>query len=191
MRHTTIAHYISILIRGWRSTWRARGFSRLALLMLGILLVFGLLSGASSDRVARAGTITDGPDKSSKDISHDPGILTATPTQYVGGPETEGKTPTAIVNMTPIPEQGLMGWERESLRDLAEVVGWPTAVNFDANGRLKVQAYDSLTNWSVAHIRAFDFDPGANAAFMAEQEDTRLAGFSLSTEYFYGYRAYS
>jgi hypothetical protein len=93
--------------------------------------------------------------------------------------------------MTPIAEDGLVGWERDALRDLAEVLNWPNTVTYDSSGRLKIQASSSATDWSMAHVRAFDFNAGAEAAFMAEQEDTRLAGFRLHGETFYSYRAYS
>jgi hypothetical protein len=127
------------------------------------------------------------------DFARDPGPANGTPTIETTGKTSKSKspTPTVVVNTTPISEAGLVGWERGALTDLAEVLSWPTDVTYDNSGRLKVQALNSSTVWSAAHVRAFDFNAGAEAAFMAEQEDTRLAGFRVRTENFYSYRAYS
>jgi len=92
--------------------------------------------------------------------------------------------------MTPLPEQNFEGWERPALRDLAQVLAWPTEVSFDNAGRLRVQNYTSTHEWALAHIRGFDYSAGAGAAFRAEQEDARLAGFETNEETFYSYQAY-
>jgi hypothetical protein len=120
----------------------------------------------------------------------------STPTPYGtatwgAGGNDKRLTPTEVVNMTPMPEVRFTGWERYALRDLAEVNAWPTQVTFDTAGRLKVQDNSTETAWTArAHIRAFDYGAGASAAFNAEQEDARLSGFILTSQTFYGYRAY-
>jgi YD repeat-containing protein len=109
------------------------------------------------------------------------------------GAFNDGKrpTPTEAVNMTPMPEARFTGWERQALRDLADINAWPTQVTYDTAGRLKAQNAQGDSAWSArAHIRAFDFGAGASAAFNAEQEDARLSGFALTNQVFYGYRAY-
>jgi hypothetical protein len=177
--------------------------SLLALLAVGLLLALGGLGNLAAPRagstagrvahVAHAGPLPahyldTGAGESTWKSSRIP-----TPTAGAGSESAKAKspTPTVVVNMTPISEAGLVGWERDALRDLAEVLNWPNTVTYDSSGRLRVQASSAATDWSVAHVRAFDFNAGAEAAFMAEQEDTRLAGFRLHSETFYAYRAYS
>ena len=93
---------------------------------------------------------------------------TLTPTKSPKAEDVyKGATPTAteLVNMTPIPELRLEGWERQALRDLAEVNAWPTTVVYDSAGRLRAQNGSTDTDWTVrAHIRAFDYRAGASAA---------------------------
>ncbi len=106
-------------------------------------------------------------------------------------PPTIESMPTFIINMTPIPEARYEGWERPTLRDLADVNAWPTVVVYDTSGRLKVQNTTTEALWGVrAHVRAFDFGAGASAAFNAEQEDAQLGGFQVTPQTFYTYRAY-
>jgi len=76
------------------------------------------------------------------------------------------------------------------LRDLAEVVGWPTAVAYDSSGRLQVENTISDDEWGRAHIRAFDYPAGAQAGFAAEQEDARLGGFTVAPNSFFTYPSY-
>jgi hypothetical protein len=104
----------------------------------------------------------------------------------------KSKTPTAGIEpgLTPHPEHFFSGWERVALRDLADVLSWPTAVALDNAGRLRVQNVISETEWAAANIRAFDFPAGAAAAFAAEQEDSRLMGYRVSEDSFYSYPAY-
>ena len=81
-------------------------------------------------------------------------------------------------------------WEVTTLRDLAETVGWPPIIMVDSNDRLSVRKTSSGGEEWSASIRAFAFRAGAEAAFAAEQEDARLAGYQLSQETFYTFPAY-
>jgi hypothetical protein len=82
-------------------------------------------------------------------------------------------------------------WEVTTLRDFAETVSWPPVVISDANDRLSVRKSSTAGEEWSASIRAFDFKAGAEAAFSAEQEDARLAGYQLSGDTFYTFPAYS
>lgn len=168
--------------------------SFLAVTALALVLALGLFGGGQSVRVAKAEVVTAGsylpppPKEQKANLGTEQATPTATVDDEVGG---KAKTPTVIVNMTPISEQGLAGWERDTLRDLAHVLGWSNAIIYDSSGRLKVQTVSSENDWAVAHVRAFDYDAGARAAFSAEYEDTRLAGYRVAGENFYSYRSYS
>lgn len=81
-------------------------------------------------------------------------------------------------------------WEAVTLRDFAETVGWPPAIVVEAGNRLSVRKGSTTDQWVSASIRPFNFRAGATAAFAAEQEDARLAGYQLTQETFYGFPAY-
>ena len=95
----------------------------------------------------------------------------------IGSPAPKWDTPTAVPPHSP-PGQVFTGWERPALAELAAVLGWPTAVSYDNSGRLQVVDPVSTTTWSLANIRAFDYGPGAEAAFNAEQQDAACRVFS-------------
>ena len=139
--------------------------------------------------VVFAAVVTPSGSASAHDLGKNPNSGGPTGTPVRDAPE-KAKTPDGPVNMTPVREQNFEGWERPALRDLAQVVAWPTSVTYDNAGRLRVQNWVSDDNWAVAHIRGFDYQAGASAAFLAEQEDARLAGFSITRETFYSYPAY-
>lgn len=168
---------------GQNSTLKVKGAGRTrrvvrvgrALVFTPILMVFfiALLLNAGAGP-ARAGEVAPVTPTPAGDPSLDPKL----------------KTPTPGVRRTPNPDAYFTGWERLALRDLAEVLSWPTAVALDNTGRLKVQNVISSTEWSLASIRAFDYPAGASAAFSAEQEDSRLMGYRVSSDDFYSFPAY-
>jgi hypothetical protein len=150
----------------------------LAVLILpAALLVLALWSGAG---VAHA----------EKESGQTVAALTATrtPTPSDGGSQpdqaTFTPTPSPVVASTPV------RWERQALRDLAEVLEWPPVVSQDASGRLMVQRIVSSSERSAVIIRPFEFHAGAEAAFLASQEDTRISGYSVAEETFFSYPAY-
>jgi hypothetical protein len=103
----------------------------------------------------------------------------------------ETPTPVPVVTSVPDVEANFAGWERLALLDLAGVLGWPQEVGIDPLGRLSAQSTPSQGISQVAHIRAFDFAAGAQGAFEAEQEDSRLAGYDIAPLSFFGYTAYA
>jgi hypothetical protein len=109
-----------------------------------------------------------------------------------GDTELEDITPTATSTFALEPPQAPegAGWESSVLKELAEQLDWPTEVTRDVTGRLTVQHVITGTEWSKAAIRPFDFRAAAQAAFAAEQEDARLAGYSISLDTFHAYPAY-
>lgn len=104
--------------------------------------------------------------------------------------------PTNTVEPTLVPESPTpsapegAGWEQAALLDLAELLGWPPAVSRDSAGRLMVQHVITGTEWSRASVRPFAFRAAAEAAFGAEQEDARLAGYTVVLDRFSSYPAY-
>jgi len=82
------------------------------------------------------------------------------------------------------------GWEQAALTDLAEILNWPPTVTRDSTGRLIVQRVITGTEWLKAMIRPFAFRAAAEAAFIAEQEDARLAGYTITLDRFHSYPAY-
>ncbi|MFL5733234.1 MAG: S-layer homology domain-containing protein [Chloroflexia bacterium] len=195
MRHTTTTNQLLDQPSAQRVGNRSRALvCLLAILVLGLTLALTGRAGWTS-APAYASSITGGGSSGSgTDRLPDPGpgvIPTLTEETEGEGGKPKSPTPTAPVNMTPVAEARLVGWERETLRDLADVLNWPNTVTYDSSGRLKVQAVNSSTDWAVAHIRAFDYNAGAQAAFAAEQQDSRLSGLRLHSEVFYNYRAYS
>ena len=90
---------------------------------------------------------------------------------------------------TPLASEGA-GWEPAALTDLAELLNWPPTVTRDSTGRLTVQRVVTGTEWLKATIRPFDFRAASEAAFIAEQEDSRLAGYTVTLDSFEGYSAY-
>src|SRR5215212_6374286 len=132
-----------------------------ALIAVALLLAFGGPTGGHINSAAHAASISNDGRGMAPNYARDPGPANGTPTMETGGEtKSKGPTPTVPANTTPISEAGLVGWERGALTDLAEVLNWPTGVTYDNSGRLKVQAYNSSTAWSQAHVRAFDFDAG-------------------------------
>jgi hypothetical protein len=108
--------------------------------------------------------------------------------------DTELEVATATSTATagfepPYAPQGA-GWEPEVLKELALQLDWPPEVIRDVTGRLSVQHVVTGTEWSKATIRPFDFRAAAQAAFTAEQEDARLAGYAISLDTFHAYPAY-
>src|SRR5438128_966722 len=148
MRHTKTFTFIRhTQPAGGRRSPRARaGGLRpsaplLALLVAGLLLalvgVAALGTWGTSGRVAHAGPLTaPGLSTGSGDSAGKSSGL-PTPTSNTGGEAGKAKSPTPTVaanatpNMTPISEAGLVGWERDALRDLAEVLNWPNTVTYD------------------------------------------------------------
>jgi hypothetical protein len=61
----------------------------------------------------------------------------------------------------------------------------------DPNDRLSVRKSNVAGEEWSASIRAFGFRAGAEAAFSAEQEDARLAGYQVSQDTFYTFPAYA
>ncbi|MDQ3707158.1 MAG: S-layer homology domain-containing protein [Chloroflexota bacterium] len=102
-------------------------------------------------------------------------------------PRASSATSTPTYQATPRSER----WEVTTLRDFAETVGWPPVVMVDPNDRLSVRKSSPAGEEWSASIRAFGFRAGAEAAFSAEQEDARLAGYQLSQETFYTFPAYA
>jgi hypothetical protein len=158
-------------------------FVLLALAVIGFGA--GLLAGGS----AQADT---GQESHETRVRETPSVIA---TWDFSGNDGKAKTPipqTPPPGTTPTPpiDNGFEGWERFALRDLAEVRGWPTVVALDSSGRMRVQDVVSQGEWTMAHIRAFEYSAGAAAAFAAEQEDSRLAGYTVQTETFYSARAF-
>lgn len=83
------------------------------------------------------------------------------------------------------------GWAAASLRDLAEVLGWPPVVASDGSDRLYIQRLIAEDQWSLAMVRQFDSQAGAEAAFTAEQQDAKFAGYTVTPAIFYSYPAYT
>lgn len=98
-------------------------------------------------------------------------------------------TTPEIILETPSASEGA-GWEAPVLRDLADALEWPPEVTRDSTGRFAVQRVITGTEWLKATIRPFDFRAAAQAAFAAEQEDARLAGYTISLDTFHLYPAY-
>ena len=80
--------------------------------------------------------------------------------------------------------------EASALYDLARELDWPTTVWRDFSGRLYIEDVVSNDDWARAIIRPFDFPAGAEAAFLAEQEDARIAGYEVTATTFHGFTAY-
>ncbi len=123
---------------------------------------------------------------------HPPGTpaVSATIIQH----ETEQASQTALVTATAAQGQSqaeALGWAAASLRDLAEVLGWPPVVASDGSDRLYIQRLTSEDQWSLAMVRQFDSRAGAEAAFTAEQQDAKLAGYAVTPGLFYSYPAYT
>jgi len=131
-----------------------------------MLLLFGLLAFSAPSASADSGDNIPIP------------TATATPE-----PTTVQDPPTPY-----IPEGA--GWEQAALGDLAELLSWPPTVSRDSSGRLIVQRVITGTEWSKATIRPFGFRAAAEAAFGAEQEDARLAGYTVVLDSFHSYQAY-
>jgi hypothetical protein len=115
------------------------------------------------------------------------GTRTEPPDAISATPSASSSTGTPTQQPATRPEP----WEIAALRDFAETVGWPPAVSEDARERLSVRKTASGGEDWLASIRTFDFKGGAEAAFSAEQEDGRLAGYQLSEETFYTFPAYA
>jgi hypothetical protein len=113
---------------------------------------------------------------------------TRTPTPLDGGSQPDQTTSTP--SPSPVAASTPVRWERQALRDLAEVLEWPPVVSQDASGRLMVQRVVSSSERSAAIIRPFEFHAGAEAAFLASLEDTRISGYSVAEETFFSYPAY-
>lgn len=105
-----------------------------------------------------------------------PGIVTETPVLPEATPDDSG--PDSVT------------WEPEALHDLAETLDWPRTITRDNAGRLTIQRVITGTEWSRASIRPFGFAAASEAAFSAEQEDARLAGYTISLDSFHSYPAY-
>lgn len=94
-----------------------------------------------------------------------------------------------MLSPTPLVSEEV-GWEQAALTDLAELLNWPPTVTRDSTGRLIVQHVVTGTEWLKAMIRPLGFTAAAEAAFIAEQEDARLAGYSITLDRFHSYPAY-
>jgi hypothetical protein len=133
--------------------------------------------------VARAGDEFGGYDPLSTEtprVGETPEVPTASPTEAIATPTaTEVIEPTVTV-----------GWEEQALLELADLLGWPAAVTIDGTGMYLVQLVLSESDWAQASIRPFSYGTSAEAAFAAEQEDARLAGFEVEERTFYTYPAY-
>jgi hypothetical protein len=119
-----------------------------------------------------------------------PLTATRTPTPSDGDSQPDQETSTATPTRSPVVASTPVRWERQALRDLAEVLEWPPVVSQDASGRLMVQRVVSSSERSAAIIRPFEFHAGAEAAFLASQEDTRISGYTVAVETFFSYPAY-
>ena len=164
---------------------RARALARLMAAIAVTLVGCALVLCASAVSYAEDGS------KGTVGITASPSATGAVPkgaTPGWHGPEAVTPTPTYTVTARPTGESG--GWEEQALRALAESLGWPTAVSRDSAGRLSVSSVVSGVDWSSVSIRPFEFPAGAIAAFDAEQEDARLAGYEVVQETFYSYPAY-
>ncbi|HEX8599846.1 MAG TPA: S-layer homology domain-containing protein [Chloroflexia bacterium] len=115
---------------------------------------------------------------------------TETRTEVPGAMSPTPRASSSTITPTHQAEPRSVRWEATTLRDFGETVGWPPVVMADPNGRLSVRKITSTGEEWSASIRAFDFRAGAEAAFSAEQEDARLAGYQLSQDTFYTYPAY-
>src|SRR5436190_3783288 len=132
---TTRIHKGKLLLRDGSVT-RA---STLVLFVLTLVMALGLVAGGLLAPVAHAGVVPGGSDATPpKQEKSSLGNIEVAPTATVDA-ASKAKTPTTPVNMTPVSEQGLMGWERDALRDLAQVLRWPSTVVYDSSGRLKIQ----------------------------------------------------
>jgi hypothetical protein len=80
--------------------------------------------------------------------------------------------------------------EAGALYELAVARGWNPTVWRDYSGRLYVEQTITHTQRIRVMIRPFGFDAGALAAYIAEQEDARLAGYSVSPTAHRGFPAY-
>jgi hypothetical protein len=102
----------------------------------------------------------------------------------------ESTTPLPVMlSPTPLVSEEA-GWEQAALTDLAELLNWPPTVTRDSTGRLIVQRVVTGTEWLKATIRPLGFRAAAEAAFIAEQEDARLAGYTINLDRFHSYPAY-
>jgi S-layer homology domain len=81
-------------------------------------------------------------------------------------------------------------WEAAALSELADSLGWPTAVSEDESGKVSISLLISSTEHAQVSIRPFEYSAGAEAAFQAEQQDALLAGLQLTPYQFYTYPAY-
>ncbi len=118
-------------------------------------------------------------------------ILASGPTirAQVSIPTSINSIKTTATALTPAHED-VLTWEPSALRDLANILNWPVDVTRDSAGRLIIQHVVTGVEWSRANIRSLGFRAAAVAAFTAEQDDARLAGYSISLATFEGYPAY-
>jgi hypothetical protein len=93
-------------------------------------------------------------------------------------------SPSAVATRPPA------SWEERTLFELADSLAWPTTVVRDNSGKVTIQMPLAEDEWSLAAVRPFDYEAAAEAAFSAEQEDARLAGFQVSSTVYGGFPAY-
>ena len=103
-------------------------------------------------------------------------------------------TPTTDPLISPTPETLFLvepgSVESDVLRRFAVEAGWPPTVWSDPAERMHVQRTITTTQWSRAVIRTFAFSAVSEAAFLAEKEDARIAGYSVSADQFSTFPAY-
>jgi hypothetical protein len=101
--------------------------------------------------------------------------------------------PPAGVSPTILPTPEIMDpsmGEAAALHQLAQERGWDPTVWRDYSGRLYVENVITETDWVRALIRPFEFETGAQAAFLAEQEDSLLAGYVVTPASLRGFPAF-
>lgn len=135
----------------------------MSLIVLSLLLAGGARADTSTQRSRPLET---------PELLDSPTVPVATPTATEAISETE------------------YGWEEQALLELADRLGWPANVIVDGTGMFLVQLEFSPAERAQAAIRPFSYITTAEAAFIAEQEDAQLAGFSVEQTQFESYPAY-
>jgi hypothetical protein len=116
------------------------------------------------------------------------GLASASVTQNNAGtpvPHLTGPTPLPTPEVVS-PENG----EAAALHALATARGWAATVWRDYSGRLYIEQTITQTQRIRVMIRPFSFEAGALAAFLAEQEDARIGGYTVSPAGHRGFPAF-
>jgi hypothetical protein len=167
-----------------KAVGRVRQHARGAMTLLVVCLLLLLSWLVAFGGVAQAGDLPQryyAGDTELAKAGETPEVATTSPTIALPtATATEIIAPTATV-----------GWEVQSLLELADRLGWPASVTIDGTGMYLVQLVLSERDLAQASIRPFAYEPSAEAAFAAEQEDARLSGLDVEPTTFYTYPAYS